>query len=131
MAEIKMWEPLWGNQQPRAVDRDELSVIQYIALAADLSISEIDPVLDIKGRKLLRVKIFKGVESSILMYDYLFFGPLAFAGKNVSLVEQIEHGVTAKNREMSKVLDKNELIARIKTAVIKARRKNENLREAS
>lgn len=114
---FKCWEPLWGNFAPKVMDKDEVIAIDYLALAADLEKTDIEPVLDIRNRKTLRVKIYKTNEYTIDMYDYLFFGPLVFSGKNVYLAEQVVNDLSPKGRKMTKMLDTDQLIAMIKRQV--------------
>ncbi len=69
-----IWDPLWKNQRPKELTEREDDFISALAMRADLILSHIEPVLDVKGNKQLRIKMFVGVEHAVEMYDYFFFG---------------------------------------------------------
>lgn len=128
--EIRLWVPLWKTFVPKPVDRDEQSTVEHITFQCGLRLDDVSTVLDIKGRKMLRVNLFKDIENGILMYEYLFFGPLTFSGKSVSLVQRIPEWDGTRFIYETQVTDIHGIINKMKSE-IEAKLKAMDLREAS
>ncbi len=116
-SKIQFWEPLWGTASPRVMDQDEMSVIEKITRAADLDRGSIEPVLDIKNRKMLRVKLYTSTEYERELYDYLFFGPVTFNGSAIYMSQPVVNELSPTGGTKNNMLGVDQLIAIIKREV--------------
>lgn len=75
-ATIKIWDPIWRTHQPKQVEELEYNGIKRLIKAIDIPAENVSAMINAKGEKVLRIKIFKHLEQGILVYDYYFFGPI-------------------------------------------------------
>lgn len=115
MSAFKCWEPLWSTCNTKAMGKDEIVMISHITTLVGLTHEDIETVLDVRGRKTLRIKLFKGWECNIPLYEYLFFGPIIFSGKQIFLAERAKNEEGKKN--VTCMLDVEQLIDLIKKKV--------------
>jgi len=120
-AEVMFWEPMWGNQRKKAVDKErEIKVLLELLELAGVKPNDADLTLDYHGNKTLRIKLFKGAESSIKLYDYRFYGPLVFSeGKiyireTAAIMEEADHGNGMVRKITSIMLPIDKIVAKIK-----------------
>lgn len=128
-SKVKFWEPLWSTTKPKPMDQDEMFTLEFVAAATNVPKDDIEPVLDIKNRKVLRIRLFKANEYSRDLYDYLFFGPVNFNGKNIFLAETIPAELTGNGQSRTTVINTDQIIAKIKREVSITKAAQERLKK--
>lgn len=73
---IYVWHPMWGHHLPRNLSLAEKESIVRIKRVLNVADEFIETMFDSKGEKILRVKVAKGMDSGIPLFDYHFFGPI-------------------------------------------------------